>query len=120
MSSMSKSEQNALFLQQRQTQFKQAALKAKQKGDIALAKKYLQQARGFAPMIEACHSGLPVDLSNVPAAPGSEAGGVAFVKEEVKGDSEKVDRNTMYKKLEQELIQQIRVRKISFCNFNFT
>ena len=101
---MSKSEQNAHFLEQRQTQFKQAALKAKQKGDIELAKKYLQQARGFTPMIEACHNGLPVDLSNIPAVPGSESGGVAFIKDDVKGD-----RDTMYKKLDQELISQIRV-----------
>ncbi len=54
-----------MFLQERQLQFKKAALKAKQNGDTELAKKYLRMAKGFDQMIEASQSGLPVDMAQV-------------------------------------------------------
>ena len=116
MSTLSRNEQNTLFLQERQLQFKKAAVKAKQNGEIELAKKYLQQAHGFNGMIEASQSGLPVDMSNIPAPPGVAATNeqLEFVKDDVtsasNGDDRSGDRTEMYKKLEQDLIQQIRVR----------
>lgn len=62
---LSRSEQQTLFLQERQLQFKKAAFQAKKNGDIELAKKYLRMAKGFDQMIEAAASGLPVDMSQV-------------------------------------------------------
>ena len=41
----SRAQQQASFLRERQSNFKQAALKAKQNGDMELAKKYLRQAK---------------------------------------------------------------------------
>ena len=110
---LSRSEQNTMFLQERQLQFKKAALKAKNDGEIELAKKYLQQAHGFAGMIQASQAGLPVDMTNVPAPPGvGESMNLEFVSDTTNngGDDSGVNRNEMYKKLEQDLIQQIRVR----------
>ena len=42
---LSRSEQNAMFLTERQLAFKKAALTAKQNGDMELAKKYLRMAK---------------------------------------------------------------------------
>jgi coiled-coil and C2 domain-containing protein 1 len=64
-STASRAESQALFLQERQLQFKKAALIAKKNGDLALAKNYLRLAKGFDQMIQAAQSGLPVDLSQV-------------------------------------------------------
>ena len=44
---MSKTEQNAAFLQDRQHQYKKAALTAKRNGDLELAKKYIRMAKVF-------------------------------------------------------------------------
>jgi len=45
VSAHSRSEQNAVFLLNRQNQFKQAAMSAKASGNIELAKKYLRMAK---------------------------------------------------------------------------
>lgn len=50
---------------ERQKLFKVAALKAKQSGDMEMAKEYLKVAKGFESMIEASKCGLPVDLTSV-------------------------------------------------------
>jgi coiled-coil and C2 domain-containing protein 1 len=42
---MSRAEQQTIFLQERQLQFKKAALNAKQNGDMELAKKYLRSSK---------------------------------------------------------------------------
>ena len=63
--SKSRAEQQCEFLQERQKEFKVAALEAKQNGDMELAKKYLRMSKGFDPMILASQSGLPVDLTQV-------------------------------------------------------
>ncbi|XP_062891897.1 coiled-coil and C2 domain-containing protein 1A isoform X2 [Mobula hypostoma] len=67
-----KAQQQLQFLQNRKKQFMQAALKKKQKNDIEGAKLYLRQAKGLDPMIEAAKSGLPVDITKVPAPPENE------------------------------------------------
>ena len=116
MSALSRNEQNTLFLQERQLAFKKAALKAKHNGEIELAKKYLTQAHGFNGMIEASQAGLPVDMSNVPALPGAlDTDKLEFV--ESNSDNKTTgDRDEMYKKLEQDLIQQIRVRLLNLIS----
>lgn len=53
----------------RQKQFKEAALKAKKKGEITQAKEFLRTAKGFDKLIEAASCGLPVDFSTLPLPP---------------------------------------------------
>ncbi|CAI5437818.1 unnamed protein product [Caenorhabditis angaria] len=66
------------FLLQRQNEFKQAAILAKSKGDIDLAKKYLLEAKGFDKMIEAAKAGLPVSIKQTPIPPQAMTSGVTL------------------------------------------
>ena len=93
-STMSRAEQQTIFLQERQLQFRKAALKAKQKGEMELARKYLKLAKGFDQMIEASQAGLPVDMSQVPADPGAKIGNLEFVS--TVEDGEQVDFVSLY------------------------
>ncbi|KAK2581872.1 hypothetical protein KPH14_002334 [Odynerus spinipes] len=65
----SRAEKQMQLLQQRQHEYKQAALKAKKDGDIELARDYLRQAKRIDPLIEASKAGLPVDMNSVPLSP---------------------------------------------------
>ncbi|CAL1682529.1 unnamed protein product [Lasius platythorax] len=65
----SRAEKQMLQLQLRQRELKQAALNAKQDGDMDLARDYLKQAKGIQPLIEASKSGLPVDMNSIPLSP---------------------------------------------------
>lgn len=58
-------ERQLLQLQEKQKQFKLAALQAKQKGEVNQAKEYLRIAKGFDKLIEASNCGLPVDMGTV-------------------------------------------------------
>jgi len=49
----------------RQKQFKDAAINAKQRGDIGQAKEFLRTAKGFDKLIQASEAGLPVDMATV-------------------------------------------------------
>ncbi|CAH2310838.1 coiled-coil and C2 domain-containing 1B isoform X1 [Pelobates cultripes] len=53
----------------RQGEYKVAALKAKQSGDVEKAKEYMKISKKFSAVMEALESGQPVDLSNMPPAP---------------------------------------------------
>lgn len=57
----------------KQKEFKIAALKAKQKGEINQAKEYLRIAKGFDPLIDAARGGFPVDLSSLPVSPAAKS-----------------------------------------------
>ncbi|CAH0556812.1 unnamed protein product [Brassicogethes aeneus] len=65
----SRAEKQVAILLAKQKQFKEAALKAKQKGEIPQAKEYLRQAKGFDKLLEAARAGLPVDFSSIPVSP---------------------------------------------------
>ncbi|XP_072760741.1 coiled-coil and C2 domain-containing protein 1-like isoform X2 [Anoplolepis gracilipes] len=65
----SRAEKQMIQLQLRQRELKQAALNAKQAGDMDLARDYLKQAKGIQPLIEASKAGLPVDMSSIPLSP---------------------------------------------------
>ncbi|XP_050450020.1 coiled-coil and C2 domain-containing protein 1-like isoform X2 [Cataglyphis hispanica] len=65
----SRAEKQMLQLQLRQRELKQAALNAKQDGDMDLARDYLKQAKGIQPLIEASKAGLPVDMNSIPLSP---------------------------------------------------
>ncbi|XP_072366987.1 coiled-coil and C2 domain-containing protein 1B [Scyliorhinus torazame] len=53
----------------RQEEYKLAALRAKQQGDISKAKEYLKTSKKFDVVIKALDRGEPVDLSNLPPSP---------------------------------------------------
>lgn len=55
------------FLENRKKQYLKAALQAKQKNDLELAKSHLRTAKGLEAMMEAARSGRPVDSSKVGA-----------------------------------------------------
>lgn len=53
----------------RQKEYKLAALKAKQQGDLGKAKEYMKTGKKFTMVLEALDSGQPVDLQDMPPAP---------------------------------------------------
>nr|CDS34433.1 CC2D1B protein [Hymenolepis microstoma] len=61
------------LLQKRQAELRSEAAHCKSTGDIAKAKEYLRQSLGMNNMIRAVQAGLPVDLKQLPPAPGARA-----------------------------------------------
>ncbi|NXO23741.1 C2D1B protein, partial [Cisticola juncidis] len=57
------------ILLRRQKEYKLAALKAKQQGDLEKAKEYMKAGKKFNVVLEALDSGQPVDLENMPPSP---------------------------------------------------
>ncbi|XP_042321669.1 coiled-coil and C2 domain-containing protein 1B isoform X2 [Sceloporus undulatus] len=53
----------------REKEYKLAALKAKQRGDLEKAKEYMRTGKKFTMVLEALDSGQPVDLKDMPPAP---------------------------------------------------
>jgi coiled-coil and C2 domain-containing protein 1 len=68
-----RAEKQVILLQARQKEFKEAALNAKRKGEVAEAKEFLRTAKGFDPLIEASMSGLPVDIASLPIPPSARS-----------------------------------------------
>ncbi|NXL85552.1 C2D1B protein, partial [Alectura lathami] len=60
-------------LLQRQKEYKLAALKAKQRGDLEKAKEYMKLGKKFSVVLEALDSGQPIDLKNMPPSPQGKA-----------------------------------------------
>ncbi|NWI20447.1 C2D1B protein, partial [Crypturellus soui] len=57
------------LLLMRQKEYKVAALKAKQLGDLEKAKEYMKTGKKFNVVLEALDSGQPIDLQNLPPSP---------------------------------------------------
>ncbi|NWS52443.1 C2D1B protein, partial [Chunga burmeisteri] len=53
----------------RQKEYKLAALRAKQQGDLEKAKEYMKAGKKFNVVLEALDSGQPIDLQNIPPSP---------------------------------------------------
>ncbi|KAM9280637.1 coiled-coil and C2 domain-containing protein 1B isoform 2-T3 [Cariama cristata] len=53
----------------RQKEYKLAALRAKQQGDLEKAKEYMKAGKKFNVILEALDSGQPIDLQNIPPSP---------------------------------------------------
>ncbi|NXT26880.1 C2D1B protein, partial [Syrrhaptes paradoxus] len=53
----------------RQKEYKLAALKAKQQGDLEKAKEYMKAGKKFNVVLEALDNGQPIDLQNMPPSP---------------------------------------------------
>lgn len=58
-------EKQLAILQDRQKEFKEAAIAAKKSGDIEQAKEYLKIFKGFDSVINAASGGMPVDMATV-------------------------------------------------------
>lgn len=67
-----RAQQQLTFLEGRRRRLAQAALGAKRAGDLEGAKRFLRQARGLGPLLEAAQRGLPVDIAQVPEVPVGE------------------------------------------------
>ncbi|KAM6129266.1 coiled-coil and C2 domain-containing protein 1B isoform 2-T3 [Phoenicopterus ruber ruber] len=65
---LQKSSTRAILLM-RQKEYKLAALKAKQQGDLEKAKEYMKAGKKFNIVLEALDSGQPIDLQNMPPSP---------------------------------------------------
>ncbi|XP_060077297.1 coiled-coil and C2 domain-containing protein 1-like isoform X2 [Ylistrum balloti] len=111
-----RAEQQAFLLRERMNEYRQAAVKAKKNNDLELAKKYMRIAKGFEPMIEAAESGLPVDMSQMPPSL-TEEDERSFVMVSADECEVKGDRNEIFKKLEQDLINQIRMSAANHQHF---
>ncbi|NXU09906.1 C2D1B protein, partial [Pardalotus punctatus] len=61
------------ILLRRQKEYKLAALKAKQQGDLEKAKEYMRAGKKFNVVLEALDSGQPIDLQNMPPPPQGKA-----------------------------------------------
>ncbi|KFQ32450.1 Coiled-coil and C2 domain-containing protein 1B, partial [Mesitornis unicolor] len=61
------------ILLKRQKEYKLAALKAKQQGDLEKAKEYMRAGKKFNVVLEALDSGQPIDLQNMPPSPQGKA-----------------------------------------------
>ncbi|NXH09638.1 C2D1B protein, partial [Bucco capensis] len=61
------------ILLMRQKEYKLAALKAKQQGDLEKAKEYMKAGKKFNMVLEALDSGQPIDLQNMPPSPQGKA-----------------------------------------------
>ncbi|NXN58444.1 C2D1B protein, partial [Rynchops niger] len=61
------------ILVMRQKEYKLAALKAKQQGDLEKAKEYMKAGKKFNVVLEALDSGQPIDLQNMPPSPHGKA-----------------------------------------------
>lgn len=103
----SRQEQQLAFLKERMEEFKQAAMNAKKNHDIELAKKHIRMMKGLEPMIEACESGLPVELSQVPDSPFAGDAEDKFVIVSAEDCHPTGDREEVYKYLTDDLIRQI-------------
>ncbi|NXJ12605.1 C2D1B protein, partial [Odontophorus gujanensis] len=57
------------MLLKRQKEYKLAALKAKQQGDLEKAKEYMKTGKKFNVVLEALDNGQPIDLQNMPPSP---------------------------------------------------
>lgn len=121
----SRAEKQMIQLQLRQRELKQAALNAKQDGDMDLARDYLKQAIGIQPLIEASKAGLPVDMNSIPLSPLEKVELSISQKDEnfvlvstedfLEGSSGTNDQ--IYENLETQLIKQIKVIIKYFLGF---
>merc|ERR1719392_519606 len=97
-------------LMKRQTMFKQAALTAKQQGQMDTAKEYLRQALSFNKLIEVSKGGIPVDMGTLPVPPQMQV--KTNMDFEIVSKEEcniTGDRDEMFSKLEQDIISQVKM-----------
>jgi coiled-coil and C2 domain-containing protein 1 len=110
---------------ERQRLFKEAALKAKQDGNQKVALVYLRHAKGFDQMIIAAENGLPLDMNNLPVPPQLESKVVSSHSNSTSSLTRAIvdmppiegDRKTVYKHLQDDLMEQIKLATANFKHF---
>ncbi|CAL1265126.1 unnamed protein product [Larinioides sclopetarius] len=95
------------YLLERQKLFRQAALTAKQNGDIQQAKEYLRMAKGFDSMIEATKCGLPIDATTIPTPPQLESSDFVIVDVSECTPDGNCSQEELHENLEKDLRHQI-------------
>uniref|UniRef100_A0A915N0H9 C2 domain-containing protein n=1 Tax=Meloidogyne javanica TaxID=6303 RepID=A0A915N0H9_MELJA len=88
----------------RQMQLKQAALTAKNQGDIDTAKELLALAMRMKPMVEAAECGLPIDVQQIPSLPSTSKALSTKISKRIVVDPETLKK---CQTLERELLKQI-------------
>eukprot|EP00092_Neocalanus_flemingeri_P009112 GFUD01009812.1.p1 GENE.GFUD01009812.1~~GFUD01009812.1.p1 ORF type:complete len:808 (-),score=274.71 GFUD01009812.1:294-2717(-) len=109
-STMSVQDKQLAGLLKRQAMFKQAALTAKQQGQMDTAKEYLRQALSFNKLIEVSKGGIPVDMGTLPVPPQMQV--KTNMDFEIVSKEECTmtgDREEMFSKLEQDIINQVKM-----------
>ncbi|XP_014668569.1 PREDICTED: coiled-coil and C2 domain-containing protein 1-like [Priapulus caudatus] len=109
LGAVSRQEQQMAFLVERHNLFREAALDAKRHGELTQAKEHLRKMKGFEPMMDACRNGLPVDMSKVPVPPQLKVSPSSDMPTQSVAGSGESDREKLYNKLEEQLIQQTKV-----------
>ncbi|XP_067947060.1 coiled-coil and C2 domain-containing protein 1-like [Watersipora subatra] len=105
-------------LQQRHSQYKQAALEAKKHDDMELAKKYMRIAKGMNPMIQAATNGLPVDMAQIPPEPaGTHDTGYVVVDESEIAEVGDEARTEEFAKIVKQLQEQIKTSSDNAIHF---
>jgi len=107
---MSLNDEQLMALEKRQKLFKEAALQAKQQGQLDMAREYLKQALSINKLIEVSKAGLPVDMTTLPVPPQLQVKTNMDFEIVSKEDCQVTgDREEMYSKLEQDLIAQVKM-----------
>lgn len=70
---ITRNEKQTKQLEEKQKQFKIAAVKAKQNGNMEAAKEYLKKAKQIQTLIDSSICGLPVDMNSIPITPGESS-----------------------------------------------
>ncbi|KAF6020435.1 hypothetical protein EB796_021238 [Bugula neritina] len=98
-----------VMLQERQREYKKAALDAKTHDDRELALKYLRVSKGMDAMINAASNGLPVDISQMPPEPATShsVGSVVVESSEVNNLTPE-ERVTEFEKIISQLKEQMK------------
>jgi len=107
---MSLRDKQQMALEKRQKLFKEAALQAKQQGQMDMAREYLKQALSLNKLVEVSKAGLPVDMATLPVPPQMQVKTNMEFEIISKEDCQVTgDREEMYSKLEQDLIAQVKM-----------
>ncbi|EAT43762.1 AAEL004802-PB [Aedes aegypti] len=102
-------EKQIALLLERQKEFRQAAVEAKNAGELEEAKEYLRVFKGLEKLIDTARGGIPIDMNTIPIAPKKRASledSFTLVAEEdcTPTDDADVDLNT---RLEEQLSKQL-------------
>lgn len=106
-------EKQSALLRAKQKEFKDAALAAKKRGDIAEARELLRQAKGFDTLLQASDSGLPVELATLPVLPSVSASLDDSYEYVSPGDCLPGESDEIFQKLDEDLKKQLKV--IFYC-----
>nr|XP_029719583.1 LOW QUALITY PROTEIN: coiled-coil and C2 domain-containing protein 1-like [Aedes albopictus] len=102
-------EKQIALLMERQKEFRQAAVEAKNAGELEEAKEYLRVFKGLEKLIDTARGGIPIDMSTIPIAPNKRSSledSFTVVAQEdcTPSDDADVDLNT---RLEEQLSKQL-------------